>query len=73
MKKILIGAALVGALLLLIGADSGRVVDKRAPGEPGEKVFQLHVDGAFSDRWVTVTEKQWDTCSMYAQYPQCVG
>lgn len=73
MKKILTGVAIGGAILLSLTVTDGTVIDKRAPGEPGDKVFQLRVDGLLLDRWVTVTEKQWDDCGLYASYRDCTG
>lgn len=73
MKKICRDAVLLGVFLLLTGCASGTVTDKRAPGQPGDKVFQLHVDGALPGRWVTVTEKEWDRCSLDSAWPSCAG
>lgn len=73
MKNIVRDAAMVGVFLLLTGCASGEVVDKRAVGEPGEKTFQLRIDGALPDHWVTVSDQIWDACSMYESYPACAG
>jgi hypothetical protein len=73
MKILIRATALVGAVLLLTGCASGEVTDKRAPGQPGEKVFQLRIDGTLPDHWVTVSENVWEACSMYEQYPGCKG
>lgn len=74
MKKIFRDAALVGVFLLLTGyAVTGEVTDKRALGQPGRKVFQLHVDGTLPAYWVTVSEREWDKCGLYTRYPVCVG
>lgn len=75
MKKIFQGAALAGALLVLTGCAAGTVQDKRAPGIPGEKTFQLQIE---NDRpvgpasiWVTVPERAWDRCDPEDKYPDC--
>lgn len=77
MKKILQGAALVGALFVLSGCASGPVIDKRAPGVPGDKKFQVLVDNdapVGPDKlWVTVTEQQWDECRLDEQLSRCTG
>jgi hypothetical protein len=73
MKNYIRGAVVVGVILLSAGCSSGEVSDKRALGEPGRKVFQLQIDGSFIDRWVTVSETQWDDCGMFEEYPACVG
>lgn len=73
MKIVVLGAAIVGVFLLYMGATTGTVADKRAPGQPGDKVFQLQVDGPLLTRWVTVSDRNWDRCSMYEPYPDCVG
>lgn len=72
MKILALGAAIVGVFLLYMGVTTGTVTDKRAPGVPGDKVFQLRVEGPLLDRWVTVSEYNWDECSMYTAYPACV-
>jgi hypothetical protein len=73
MHNFIRGAALVGAVLLSAGCASGTVIDKRAPGQPGEKVFQLRVDGTLPSRWVTVSERTWEMCPMFDEYPDCQG
>lgn len=77
MKKIIQGAALAGALLVLTGCASGTVQDKRAPGMPGEKTFQLQVENDLpigpDEVWVTVPEEVWDECDIDAEYQECAG
>lgn len=77
MKKIFKGVVTIGALLLLSGCAAGPVADKRAPGMPGHKTFQLRIDDpnvlAPDDLWVTVTEDQWDHCGLDERYPACAG
>lgn len=77
MKKIIQGAALAVALLALTGCVSGTVEDKRAPGTPGEKTFQIQVDRdpvvGPKKVWVTVPERVWDTCNIDTVYPDCAG
>jgi hypothetical protein len=75
MKTIIKGVVTIGALSLLTGCASGKVYDKRAPGDLGHKTYQLQlVDRGVlepGDLWVTVTEKQWDDCGMDERYPKC--
>jgi hypothetical protein len=73
MKKIMRVATLCGVFLLCAGCGSGKVTDKRAPGQPSDKVFQLHVEGTLFDRWVTVSEETWDACGLFTRYPSCAG
>lgn len=73
MKKIFCAVCIVGVFLLLTGCGAGQVTDKRALGQPGSKVFQLHVDGSLPAHWITVTEQEWDKCGLYARYPSCAG
>lgn len=52
------------ALALIVAANAaamelGRVSDKRAPGLPGDKTFQVEVN----NRWVGVPEDLWDSCN----------
>lgn len=77
MKKIIQGAALAGALFVLTGCVAGTVEDKRAPGMPGEKMFQIEInrDQFIGPKrvWVTVPEEEWDTCDIDTEYPDCAG
>lgn len=71
MRAIVRGVAVVGAFLILTGCTAGSVVDKRAIGEPGNKIFQLRVSGFLPDRWVTVSEDKWDKCWLNEPYSGC--
>ncbi len=77
MKKVILGAILCGVFFAVSGCASGPVGDKRAPGEPGRKIFQLQVPvkGPVgpSEVWVTVPEHVWDRCHIEQPYPQCAG
>lgn len=64
-----IKATFLAALLALTAAcASGPIEDKRAPGEPGKKTYEVLVDG----QWIKVTSEQWDNCGMYDPYPDCL-
>jgi predicted small lipoprotein YifL len=76
MKNILKGAVTIGVLFALSGcAVAGPIQNKRAPGIPGEKTFQLQItdsgDPLPGDRWITVSEHVWDLCGMGEDYPKC--
>jgi hypothetical protein len=77
MKKYLRGAALFGAFLAVTGCASGVVIDKRAPGYPGEKTLQIQVDVdnpppfGPDEIWVTVDGRVWDACKLYDVWPDC--
>ena len=77
MKNIRRGAAIVGAIFVLSGCVAGPVSDKRAPGMPGEKTFQILVDDKHlispGRVWVRVPERVWDRCDLDDPYPSCVG
>jgi hypothetical protein len=78
MKKNIAGAVLIGALFAVSGCGvSGQINDKRAPGIPGSKTFQVEVhDGHLvgpDEVWVTVPEHVWDKCHVRQMYPQCAG
>lgn len=77
MKKILTSAAVVGALFVVTGCVSGEVNDKRAPGYPGEKTYQIQLDNdkpVGPDKlWVTVPEKVWEQCHIGERYPEDCG
>lgn len=77
MKKIILGAILCGAFFAVSGCASGLIDDKRAPGDPGRKIFQLQVpvEGPLGPNraWVTVPEHVWDRCAIKQSYPQCAG
>lgn len=64
---------MVGVFLALTGCATGSVEDKRAVGESGSKIFQLKIDGVLPDHWVTVTEREWDSCWLAEPYPGCEG
>lgn len=68
-------SAVIGALFAVTGCVSGPVVDKQAPGEPGEKTYQLQVDDRRPGNrtvWVTVTKDVWERCTMGTSwYPDC--
>lgn len=77
MKKFIVGAIVIGAFFAVSGCVSGQVQDKRAPGVPGRKTFQIQVRdprvvGPY-DTWVTVPERVWDKCDVDASYPACAG
>jgi hypothetical protein len=59
-------AATLFTLLLLL--PTGVVQDKQAPGIPGEKTYELLVEGA----WRGVPETVWDRCGMFEQLPACM-
>jgi hypothetical protein len=66
----------VGALFGVTGCVAGPVVDKRAPGELGDKTYQLQVENEHAPGdptvWVTVTEDVWEQCGMgESMYPDC--
>ncbi len=67
--------ALVAASFLLSACVSGSVENKRAPGEPSHKRYQLQIDTgnplAPDELWVDVTHDEWTRCSMEEQYPGC--
>jgi len=78
MKNIRVGALLIGVLLAVSAcAVSGPVDDKRAPGEPEHKTFQIQVDDKGvvgpDEVWVTVPEKAWDRCHLKDMYPACAN
>lgn len=62
-----VGAATL--ILLAAGcATDTTVQNKRAPGMPGEKTFQIQVGSS----WVGVSDQQWDACEMGESYPACL-
>jgi hypothetical protein len=56
------------SVLLMTTTTSGAVEDKRAPGDPGHKMFQILVD----DAWRLVPEDVWNRCDMEDSFPLCV-
>jgi nitrogen fixation-related uncharacterized protein len=77
MKKIVQGAIIVGAFFVLAGCASGQVDDKRAPGMPGKKTYQILVDNdqpyGPDKYWITVTEDVWTKCRLGDRYEDCQG
>jgi hypothetical protein len=77
MKKKIVGAVVVGALFAVSGCASGIVTDKRAPGVPGEKTFQVQIEEGRvvgpDEVWVTVPEEVWEVCGLEETYPSCAG
>lgn len=75
MKKSIRVAALVGVLFVVSACASSPVQDKRAPGIPGHKTFEIQVDDSYvpgSARvWIKVSEKEWDKCHVGDQFPSC--
>lgn len=69
MKNYIRATALGSLLLLATACVKGPVEDKRAPGMPGEKTFELLVDS----RWVEVSVQEWDKCKIDAPYPDCLS
>lgn len=71
------GAAIVGVLFAVSGCAAGSVEDKRAPGIPGEKTFQVRVKGdrivGPDEVWITVPEDVWDKCVVGQPYRRCAG
>ena len=64
-----VSAAPVTALfLLLLLLPNGAVQDKKAPGTPGEKTYELLV----GNTWRVVPETVWDRCDMYERLPVCM-
>jgi hypothetical protein len=69
----------LGALFLLSGCGTGPLIDKRAPGVPGEKKFQIQIEESHLTGprrvWITVTERVWDKCDPGTHYDgsTCVG
>lgn len=43
------------------------VQDKQAPGTPGDKTFQLLIDGS----WYVVPETVWNNCALTEKLPAC--
>lgn len=75
MKSLLACAVVVGVLFVALPRLSGPVLDKRAPGDPGEKTFQIQVKYELpvhpEEEWVTVSERAWDSCNIGESYPGC--
>jgi hypothetical protein len=75
MKKMVQGATIAGAFFVLTGCVSGAVDDKRAPGMPGEKQYEILVENDQPygpDRfWLKVTERTWDNCHLGDQIEDC--
>lgn len=69
----------LGALFLLSGCGTGPLIDKRAPGTPGEKTFQIQIREVRITGprhvWITVPERVWDGCDPGTKYDgdTCVG
>jgi hypothetical protein len=77
MKKILLGALFLGFLFVVSGCAHGVVEDKRAPGDPGKKRFEIQIrpSGPMSpdEVWIPVSEKVWDRCGIGESYLACAG
>lgn len=77
MKKFLLGALIMGVFFTVSACATGPVADKRAPGSPGHKQFEIQIqpDAVVgpSEVWVKVSEHVWDRCSMGESYPKCAG
>lgn len=79
MRKYIRAIAITAAILSVSGCASGVVHDKRAPGYGDGKILQIQVrlDKAppfgRKDIWVTVTDDEWDSCQLYAEWPECTG
>lgn len=60
----------VVTLLILSAAACARgpVEDKRAPGMPGKKTYEVQVRST----WIKVTEQGWDNCGLDDPYPACL-
>lgn len=64
----IITVVMIAALLVLLTACArGPVVNKRAPGEPGNKTYEILI----KDTWIQVPEQVWDNCSLDDPYPAC--
>jgi len=79
MRKYSRAIAIAGVILSTAGCAAGVVQDKRAPGYGEEKILQIQVrlDKAppfgRKEIWVTVSDDEWDSCHLYAEWPDCVG
>lgn len=78
MKKTVTGAVIVCAVITLTGCAAGQVTDKRAPGYPGEKTYQIEIENSRPigpDRlWITVSREVWWSCRIQVdEYPDCAG
>jgi hypothetical protein len=75
MKKYVRGVVAIGVFFVVTGCASGVVSDKRAPGSPGEKTFQIQVENnkPFGpDRWwITVNRDGWRACWIDDVWPEC--
>ncbi len=60
-------AVLLISLLALTACARGPIQNKRAPGLPGEKRYEILVNG----RWIEITSAEWDACQMQETYPAC--
>lgn len=67
MKNFIRIATLASLPALLTACADAPVENKRAPGEPGEKTYQIQV----GRRWIDVTERDWDHCEMFEPFPAC--
>lgn len=54
-------------MFTLAACAAGPVENKRAPGMPWEKRYEILVDG----EWIEITGSEWDNCGMYEQFPAC--
>lgn len=78
MKKFIAVAGIVGAIFAVTGCAAGPVVnDKRAPGNPGHKTFQIQIRETSpvgpDEVWVSVPERVWDRCRLGELYRRCAG
>lgn len=77
MRKYIRALSISAVILSVSGCASGVVSDKRAPGNPGDKILQIQVrlDKAppfgRKEIWVTVSDDEWDSCRLYAEWPEC--
>lgn len=67
MMKNFIRITAIAALTLLTACTQGPIENKRAPGEPGNKIYLVEVD----KRWIEVSEGDWDRCEIFEKYPAC--
>lgn len=65
--QIAIVVMIAAMLVLLTACARGPVVNKRAPGELGDKTYEILI----KDTWIQVPEQVWDDCSLDEPYPEC--
>lgn len=67
MKTRIAVVAMAAAAFFLISTTTGTVEDKQAPGIPGEKTYEVLVNGS----WRIVPEAVWDRCDVQDSFPLC--